>query len=102
MVSRDLVPIRERIAGPRAMGKPVQIAVDGVPGKTEATPAVEQHQRVRDHDDDQRDLWRLRSRLGRPAPVISSVSISAATMTIITARKISTSRFDTVHWPIGM
>jgi hypothetical protein len=34
MVSRDLVPMRERIAGPRGTGKPLQIAVDGVPGTT--------------------------------------------------------------------
>ena len=32
MVSRDLVPMRERIAGPRGSGKPLQIAVDGRTG----------------------------------------------------------------------
>ena len=37
MVSRDLVPMRERIAGPRGTGKPLQLAVDSVPGTTEAT-----------------------------------------------------------------
>jgi hypothetical protein len=31
MVSRDLVPMRERIAGPRKTGKSLQIAVDSVP-----------------------------------------------------------------------
>ena len=36
MVSRDLVPMRERIAGPRGTGKPLQIAVDGVTGTTDA------------------------------------------------------------------
>ena len=40
MVSRDLVPMRERIAGPRGTGKPLQIAVDGVPGTTEATETI--------------------------------------------------------------
>lgn len=98
--------VRRGIAHDLATGrnsrKPLPLAVDSVPGTTEAPPAAEQHQRVRDHDDDQRDLRRLRSRLRRPAPVISSVSISAATMTVNTARKISTSRFDTVHWLIGM
>ena len=37
MVSRDLVPMRERIAGPHGTGKPLQIAVDCVTGTTEAT-----------------------------------------------------------------
>ena len=37
MVSRDLVPMRERIAGRRWTGKPLQIAVDDAPGTTEAT-----------------------------------------------------------------
>jgi hypothetical protein len=36
MVSRDFVPMRDRIAGPRATGKPLQIAVDSVTGTTEA------------------------------------------------------------------
>ena len=36
-VSRDLVPMQERIAGPRRTGKPLQVAVDDVPGTTEAT-----------------------------------------------------------------
>jgi hypothetical protein len=36
MVSRDLVPMRDRIAGPRRTGKPLQIAVDVVTGTTEA------------------------------------------------------------------
>jgi hypothetical protein len=43
------------------------------------------------------DARRLQPRLRRPGPAIASVSISAATMTIIAARKISTSRFDMVH-----
>ena len=34
MVSRDLVPMRERIAGARWTDKPLQIAVDGLPGTT--------------------------------------------------------------------
>lgn len=37
MVSRDLVPIVERIAGQRGRGKPLQIALDDVTGTTEAT-----------------------------------------------------------------
>ena len=33
--SDNLVPVRERIAGPRGAGKPLQIAVDDAPGTTE-------------------------------------------------------------------
>ena len=32
---RDLVPMRERIAGPNGTNKPLQIAVDSVTGTTE-------------------------------------------------------------------
>jgi hypothetical protein len=34
MVSRDLVPMRERIAGPHGTGKPLQLAVDYAKGTT--------------------------------------------------------------------
>jgi hypothetical protein len=37
MVPRDFVPMRDRIAGPRATGKPLQVAVDDAPGTTAAT-----------------------------------------------------------------
>jgi hypothetical protein len=37
MVSRDLVPMARECAGPRKKGKPLQLAVDSVPGTTAAT-----------------------------------------------------------------
>ena len=42
MVSRDLVPMRERIAGARGTGKPLGLAVDSVSGTTkQSLPAVD-------------------------------------------------------------
>ena len=39
MISRDLVPMARECAGPRGTGKPLQIAVDSVPGTTEGDKA---------------------------------------------------------------
>jgi hypothetical protein len=57
-LSRDLVPIRERIAGLRETGKPLQIAVESAPGTIEAKQRPGQ---FRPHPRPARSARRLRA-----------------------------------------